>query len=170
MDSMAAVEESSVLWFVGFMRLHNRGVIPKVTPNEYMPSRPAMVDFFGPPSRRGYVFADQGLPEYAVYVRHLFSRVIQMPWPLSGVMPFHFARGLLVEAMGVEVNWAEFAFRQTHPYQSQSGIPRILPEFKSLQEPLPPLLMVMPRAHLSVFSPPSEFLILGFSFRHPPPS
>lgn len=147
---MALVEESSVAWFVEFMRLHNRGVIPTVTPTEFMPSKKALVEYFGPRCGRGYTFDDQGIPAYEIYVRQLFSRVLQQPWPMSGILPFHFARGLMVEALGMEVNWADFAFRITHPHQSHSGIPRILPEYKSLVEPLPALTLVMPRAHLSV--------------------
>ena len=153
---MEVVEEASIAWFVAFMRLHNRGVIPMVTPSEFMPTRTALADYFGYRSARGYVFDDQGLPSYEIYVRQLYSRVLQQPWPVSGVLPFHFARGLFVEALGMEVNWAVFAFRATHPHQSQSDVPRLLPEYKALESPLPALAVVMPMAHRSVFYTPSS--------------
>ena len=147
------VEVSSFNWYVAYMRLHSRGVIPTVTPAEYMPSRRALAGFFTHRIGHGYVFSDHGLPEYELYVRELYSRVLQLPWPLTSVMPSEFARGLLVEAMGVEVNWAEFAFRQAHPRPALSGAPRILPEYTALSDPLPPLAIVMPRAHLCVIPP-----------------
>ena len=152
---MTVVEPSSIEWFVAYMRLHNRGCIPTVTPSEFMPGRRALAAFWGPRSSLGFMFNDQGVPAYEVYVRSLFSRVLQLPWPMSGVLPFHFARGLMVEALGVEVNWAEFGYRSTHPHQSHSGIPRILPEFAALITPLPPLAIVMPHADIGVL--PSNF-------------
>lgn len=112
---MDEVELSSMSWFVTVMRLHNRGVTPTVTPTAYMPDRKALAEYWG--QRSGpFIFRDQGIPEYAVYVRDLFSRVYQLPWPVSGSMPFHFAQGLMVEALAVEVNWADFAFRITRPH------------------------------------------------------
>ena len=130
---------SSVPWFVTFMRLHNSGVTPTVTPNENMPNRVAMAEFWGPRSSSGFRFHDHGHPSYEAYVRSLFPRVLQKPWPASSVLPFHFARVLLVEALGVQVNWAEFAFRVTHPHQANIKVPRVLPEFMELRTPLPPV-------------------------------
>ena len=149
---MSSMEVSSVCWFVSFMRLHNRGVTPTVTPTEFMPSRPDLAEYWGQRSGRGFVFQNQDIPEYEIYVRELFSRVYQLPWPLGGVLPFHFARGLMVEALSYEVNWADFAYIVTHPHQSRTGIPRILPEYKALDAPLPVMARVMPQAHLSVRS------------------
>ncbi|KAG0618995.1 hypothetical protein M758_4G108000 [Ceratodon purpureus] len=59
----------------------------------------------------GFTFMDQGIPAYEVYVRQLFVRVHQLLWPISGVLPFYFASHLLVEALGIEVNWADYASR-----------------------------------------------------------
>lgn len=147
---MAMVEPSSLPWFVACMRLHNRGVIPSVTPSEFMPGHKALAAFWGPRSSLGYIFNDHGVPAYEIYVRQLFSRVLQLPWPMSAVLPFHFARGLLVEALGVEVNWATFGYNSTHPHQSNSSIPRILPEFRALVSPLPALAIVMPAVDIAV--------------------
>ena len=149
---MSSVEPSSLEWFITFMRLHSRGVTPTVTPTAYMPSQSMLADYWGESSGHGYSFRDQGIPGYGVYVRDLFSRVLQLPWPVSGSMPKHFAGGLMVEALGVEVNWADFAFRATHPHQSFTGIPRILEQYKSLEAPLPALPIVMPLLHPSVSS------------------
>ncbi|KAG0605737.1 hypothetical protein M758_9G084200 [Ceratodon purpureus] len=145
---MAMVEPSSIPWFIAFMRLHCRGLIPTVTPSEFMPGHKELAEFWGPRSPLGFTFSDHGLPGYEIYVRQLFSRVLQLPWPSTGVLPFNFARGLLVEALGVEVNWAEFGYRATHPHQSHSGIPRVLPEYRGLVRPLRALALVMPRAHI----------------------
>lgn len=147
---MAMVEPSSIPWFIAFMRLHCRGLIPTVTPSEFMPGHKELAEFWGPRSPLGFTFSDHGLPGYEIYVRQLFSRVLQLPWPSTGVLPFNFARGLLVEALGVEVNWAEFGYRATHPHQSHSGIPRVLPEYRGLVRPLRALALVMPRAHIPV--------------------
>ncbi|KAG0593968.1 hypothetical protein M758_UG036200 [Ceratodon purpureus] len=50
----------------------------------------------------------------------------------------------MAEAADLEVNWAEFAYKQTHPHQSHSAEPRILPAFEDLDAPLPPLTKVVP--------------------------
>ncbi|KAG0596762.1 hypothetical protein M758_UG283300 [Ceratodon purpureus] len=46
--------------------------------------------------------------------------------------------------MGVDVNWAEFAFTQTHTHERHIPVPRLLPEFEGLMEPLTPLKKVIP--------------------------
>ena len=147
---MATKQVTSIQWFVVYMRLWNRGVTPTDTPSDYMPTMEALAEFWGPRTSTGFTFKDQGIPAYEVYVRELFARVHQLPWPLNSVLPFQFARGLLVEALGIEVNWADYAFRQTHPPQWRITVPRVLPEFRSLVTPLPPLPLVMPRANITV--------------------
>ena len=109
-----------------------------------LPSREAMAEFYGPKMASGFVFIDHGNPRYEVYARELFTRVLQIPWPISSVIPFHFARGLMAEAADLDINWAEFAYKVTHPHQSHSGVPRILPAYEDLLEPLPPLTKVYP--------------------------
>ena len=128
------------------MRLNNVGVTPTVTPNELMPTRQQLAQFWGPKYNSGYTFDSHGSTEYEEYTRELFIRVLQVQWPLNSVLPYHFARGLLAEARGEDVNWAEFAFIKTHPHQSRDGIPRVLPEFENLGGPLPPLIKVIPDA------------------------
>ena len=138
------LEAASIQWFVTFMRLHDVGLVPTVTPRELMPSREAVAEFMGPKVMHGFVFDDHGSPEYARYVTELFTRVLQLNWPCSSVVPFHFARGLVAEAAGEDVNWAEFAYKMTHPHQSHTGVPRIFPEYAALLVPLPPLVKVIP--------------------------
>ncbi|KAG0578021.1 hypothetical protein KC19_5G198400 [Ceratodon purpureus] len=150
------MEAASMPWFIHFMRLNSRGLTPTVTMTEDMPSRVAVAQFLGPKHRSGYIFDDQGMPEYESYVRELFRRVLQLPWPVSNTMPFHFARGMLAEAMGVEMNWAEFAYRSTHPHQSNARFPRVLLEFEEITEPLEPLIVVMPRVNIEGYSPLSK--------------
>ena len=84
-------ETCSIPWFINFMRLHNSGVTPTVMPTEYMPLRLALAEFFDRKTATGFAFDDQGIPSYKVYVHDLFSRVLQLPWPLSGVLTFHFS-------------------------------------------------------------------------------
>lgn len=141
---MAGMDHCSIPWFTTFMALSNDGVVPTVTPTHLLPSRVALAQFWGGKQGSGYTFIDHGNPEYGLYVRELHLRVLQLPWPLSGVIPHHFARGLLAEAMGISVNWAEFAYKQTHPHQSHSVYPRVLPVFENLSEPLPVLAKVFP--------------------------
>lgn len=80
----------------------------------------------------------------------LYTRVLQVEWPVNGVISFHFARGLLAEAMGDEVSWAEFGYKATHPHQARSHGPRLLPKFETLDRPLQPLLKVVPRTRFEV--------------------
>ncbi|KAG0593682.1 hypothetical protein M758_UG010100 [Ceratodon purpureus] len=60
------------------------------------------------------------------------------------MLPFLFARALMAEGIGAEISWAEYAFKFIHPHQSRSGIPRVLPEFANITEPLHPLTKVIP--------------------------
>ena len=62
----------------------------------------------------------------------------------------HFAEALVAEAMGVDVNWAEFAFTQTHTHERHIPVPRLLPEFEGLMEPLTPLKKVIPFENFTV--------------------
>ena len=153
---MAPPEAASILWFVQYMGLPNVGIIPSVTPTEYLPSREALADFFGPKVNSGYTFDNFGDLMYEAYVMELYTRVLQVEWPANGVVTFHFARGLMSEAMDVDVNWAEFGFKMTHPHQSRSKGTRVLPLFENLDRPLPPLSKIVPRTRFNqVISPPS---------------
>lgn len=147
---MAPLEAASLRWFVVFMQLPDAGLLPTVTPTEYLPSRPALAQFFGPKYGSGYVFENHGDADYEEYVKTLYSRVLQLRWPVNGVVSFHFARALLAEAMHLDVNWAEFGFKSTHPHQSRTRIPRVLPEFEDLQSPLDPLTKIVPRIPFEV--------------------
>ena len=138
------VEPASLEWFVEFMMLRDNGVVPSVTPTELLPSRRAMARFWGPKTDKGWTFHNHGDVIYKYYARCLYNSVLQNPWPISEVLPFHFARGLMAEALGIEVSWAEFGYKMCHPYQSRTGIPRILPQFETLSSPLPDLAMVLP--------------------------
>ena len=124
---MAQFEAASIGWFVEFMRLSNRGVIPSVTLSELMPTRHQLAEFWGPKDGHGYIFKNFGSEAYEHYVRILLLRVLQTPWPLSGAIPFHFAKGLIAEAIGMDVDWAEFAFKVTHLHQSHTSIPAFCP-------------------------------------------
>ena len=86
------------------MSLNNVGLVPSVTPTELLPNRAEMTEFWGTKSNGGFVFDNQGDPEYEVYVKDLHTRVLQLNWPITGVIPFHFARGLVAEAQGIEIN------------------------------------------------------------------
>ena len=150
------LELASIPWFVRYMRLQNDGLVPTVTPREFMPKREEMIEFLGPKTPSGYTFDNQDNEEYEVYVQELYTRVLQLNWPISHVIPVHFARGLVAEAKGTEINWAVFAYKMTHPHQSRSGIPRVLPQYTDIQEPLAPLVKVLPfpddQVRLSSFS------------------
>ena len=131
-------------WFTHFMGLRNEGLTPTVCPTELLPSRAEMDEFWGPRTSTGWAFDNHGNEDYEIYVRELYTRVMQLNWPVSQVMQFHFARALVAEAKGQDINWAEFAYLKTHPHQSHSGIPRILPEFVDIAVPLKPLAKVLP--------------------------
>ena len=127
--TMAPAEAGSIPWFIEFMGLLDRGVIPTVTAAELMPNRAPLAELWGLKHGNGFTFRSFGCAEYKEYVRILSLRVLQVPWPVSGAIPFHFAQGLVAEAHGMDVNWAEFAFKMTHQHQSHTGLPRILPKF-----------------------------------------
>ena len=133
------------------MGLPSEGVVPTTTPTAEMPSQLALAQFFGPKQKSGFSFENHGNPAYEMYVRELHRRVLQKQFPISWVLPFHFARGLVAEAVGMPVAWAEFAYKQIHPHQSHSGKFRILPEFENISVPLPPLIVVRPRGNFQVW-------------------
>lgn len=126
------------------MQLHDSGLIPTLTHSSLFPSRQAVAEFWGGRYNSSYAFDDHGSPAYEFYVKELYVRVLQQNWPINNMMNFHFARALCAEAMGLEINWAEYGFKATHPHQSRTGIPRLLPQFEMLPEPLPPLVKVLP--------------------------
>ena len=143
-------DPASLEWFISYMKLRHRGVVPSVTPTEYFPSRRSMARFWGPKASNGWTFNNHGDFIYEYYARSLYNRVLQQPWPISRVLPFHFARGLMAEALGVEVSWAEFGYKMCHPHQSHTGIPRVFDEFLALNGPLPDLAMVLPTFDIQV--------------------
>ena len=151
-------EQCSIPWFTTFMALLNSGVVPTVTPPDQLPSRQALLQFWGRKDRHGVTFINHKNPSYALYVRELYNRVLQLKWPLNGVIPFHFARGLMAEAVGLAVNWAEFAFKQTHLHQSHISLPRILPEYECMANPLPPLIKVLSKGNFQVYNSRIIFL------------
>ena len=155
------VDPGSLEWFIRYMQLRDKGVIPTVTPPEFLPSRRAMAAFWGPKTAHGWTFHDHNTPGYENYVRQLLMRVLQQQWPVSGILPVNFARGVMAEALGIPVSWAEFAFRCTHPHQSHTGIPRILPEYRDLMAPLPRLAIILPSFPIKVRS---YYLTLFFIF------
>ena len=135
---MAIPDLASIPWFVLFMGLHDSGLVPTASPSSCFTSRQALAVFWGQRCNSSYTFHNHGLPEYKTYVKDLFGRVLQLPWPLNGLLPFHFARALMVEALGLEISGAKFAFKATHPHQSRTGVPRVLEDFVNLVKILPP--------------------------------
>ena len=146
------VEPASLEWFIDYMRLPDSGVVPSVTPSPLLPSRRSMARFWGPKAAKGWTFHNHGCMIYEYYARSLFNRVLQIPWPILGVPPFHFARGLMAEALGVEVSWAKLAYKMCHPYQSRTGIPQIMEDFRTLTAPLPELGIVIPKFDREVWA------------------
>ena len=142
---MASTDLVSIAWFSVYMRISNEGLTPTVSPTTHFPKKRELAAFWNGRSGAGYVFHNFGDIDYEDYVHELFKRVLQLEWPISGLLPFHFARGVMAEAMARDINWCEFAYKQTHPHQSRSGIPRVLPEYKQLRVPLRRLKKVVPK-------------------------
>lgn len=158
MPTVVPRQPCSFAWFRVYMQLPGNGIVPMVTPNELMPSREIMAMYWGPKTSSGFTFHNHGSWEFEEYVRELYSRVLQQKWPQNSLLPFHFARGLVAEAMDQDVNWAEFAVKVTHPHQwRHSSAPRLLPEYAELTAPLPPLKKVIPLPNFQVRFPLSCF-------------
>ena len=157
---MPRPEAASIEWYVLYMRLHNDGLVPTVSPPEMLPSRHDVLRVWGTKTNKGVWFDSHGSNEYQRYVRRLYKRVLQLEWPDTDVIPLHFARGLLAEAIGEDVNWAEFAFKMTHHHLMRNAIPRVLPEYMDIKSPLKPFPKVLP---VSAF----EVLVPGLCYCHP---
>lgn len=144
-SAMDSADLASIPWFVELMLLHNRGLIPSVSPTNLLPSQRALAEFFGPKYNSDVIFDNHDDAQYENYIRQLYSCVLQLHWPVNSVIPFRFVRDVLAEANGLKVNWAEFAYKPTHPHQSHSQTPRVLIEYENLEYPLAPLVKITPR-------------------------
>ncbi|KAG0594816.1 hypothetical protein M758_UG112400 [Ceratodon purpureus] len=134
----------SIPWFRIYMRLPAKVVIPSLLREDHTPTLDAVALFFGPMSSEGFTFDAHENQAYEDYVRDLFTRTMQLKWPLDSVLPLQFARALVAEACEMEINWAEFAFMQTHPEHNPPGMPTVLPCLMELSEPLPSLRKIIP--------------------------
>ena len=90
---------------------------------------------------------------YNLYVTESFERVHQRTL-LSRVLPYHFARGVAVEASGGAVNWVAFAITRCFPRHKRSPfIPAT--RFANVNAPLPwTYKKVLPEAATDRAGPP----------------
>ena len=83
----------------------------------------------------GYAFREIDGEEYHLYVEELFCRVHQRAM-VSRILPLHFARGLLEESRGGNVNWASFAMIRCFPAHKRTAF-EPWPEYAEVRDPLP---------------------------------
>ena len=131
-------------WFRVCMLLTGHGFIPGDPRTRNVCGRAEVIDRWGPAVEyvegvggpcRGYDFRDEDGEEYHLYVLELFQRVHQRKLQRR-VLPFHFARGLAMEASGGSVNWVAFAMNRCFPRHKRSPfLP--LTEYASVNTPLP---------------------------------
>ena len=132
---MARSEEEWYTWFKDCMLLHSSGFIPS-DPVAKLTCPPSdVVAHWGEKEGRGYAFRDTDGEEYFLYVSELFKRVHQQKM-VDGILPLHFARGLLEESRGGEVNWCKFAMIRCFPRWRRRPF-EPLAEFADVNAPIP---------------------------------
>ena len=94
-----------------------------------------VVAHWGQKQGKGYVFRESDGEEYFLYVNELFTRVHQREM-VDRTLPLHFARGLLEESRGSQVNWAKFAMLRC--FAGHKRTPFVpFPDFAEVNYPLP---------------------------------
>lgn len=131
-------------WFGVSMLLNGHGFIPGNPRTRGICGRKEVLDRWGPAVEltegigapcRGYEFREEDGEPYHLYVIELFQRVHQRKL-LRRVLPYHFARGLAVEASGGAVNWVAFAMSRCFPRHKKSAfVP--LSEYAAYDVPVP---------------------------------
>ena len=117
------------------MLLPATGFIPSdLTFRNVAPSR-EVVARWGEKCGPGYEFRDSDGEEYHLYVEELYARVHQCPMEYR-ILPLHFARGLLEESKGSDVNWAAFAMIRCFSHLKRAPF-QPHPEFEDVTAPLP---------------------------------
>ena len=124
--------------------LSNRGFIPGDPLTRNFCGRAEVIDRWGPAVElvegagapcKGYEFREEDGERYHLYVTELFQRVHQRKL-VRKVLPFHFERGLAVEASGGSVNWVAFAMSRCFPRHKKSPFAP-LSEYAAMDVPVP---------------------------------
>ena len=131
-------------WFKVCMMLNDHGFIPGDPRMRSICGRAEVIQRWGLAVEfvegvgapcRGYEFRDEDGERYHMYVIELFERVHQRKL-LRRVLPFHFARGLAVEASGGAVDWVTFAMTRCFAAHKKSQFVA-LDEYTEVEAPLP---------------------------------
>ena len=143
-NKMERTQEQWRNWFRCCMMLSGRGFIPGNPKTRTICGRSEMEAYWGPAVEftegigapcRGYEFRDEDGERYHLYVTELFERVHQRKLQRR-ILPYHFARGLAVEASGRPVNWTAFAMSRCFPRHKKSPFAP-LPEYAGVSAPVP---------------------------------
>ena len=126
------------------MLLNGHGFIPGNPRTREICGRREVIDRRGPAVEftegigapcRGYEFREEDGERYHLYVIELFERVHQRKL-VRRLLPYHFARGLAVEAAGGAMNWIAFAMTRCFPKHKRSPfVP--LTEFSATEVAVP---------------------------------
>ena len=132
---MARSKQQWHAWFKRCMLLPDAGFVPS-DPAAKLTSPPSdVVAHWGAKESAGYVFRESDGEEYFLYVNELFTRVHQRDM-VNRTLPLHFARGLLEESRGGQVNWAKFAMLRCFAGHKRTPFTPF-PDFAEVNAPLP---------------------------------
>lgn len=107
--------EGSLWWFATVVGLNAVGFIPGTDLGEETLSRAEYESFWGVKNyNNGTRYKRVVSPRMVRRIRGLYQMVFQRPIGITDALPYHFARGLLAERKGVQVNWAAYARKMTH--------------------------------------------------------
>ena len=132
---VAVTEDDWAIWFEKCMLLPASGFIPSHPAYRNVSPPCEVVERWGEKTGSGYTFRDSDGEAYHRYVEELYARVHQRPM-VERILPLHFARGLLEELQGSDVNWTAFAVRRCFSHHKRTAfVP--LPEYANVTTPLP---------------------------------
>lgn len=128
--------ECSKVWYRDMLCLSSAGFLPSKGSCHLYPKSECR-ERLGAPNRVGaYPWRHRRGEEYADYVKELYERVHQKKLHPSAMLPWHFARGLLAEEDGVQVDWAQYAEGNRRGANRNARM-KPLKKYRNLRRPMP---------------------------------
>ena len=133
---MPVTVEEWAMWFEKCMLLPACGFIPSHPAYRNVSPPCDVVQRWGEKTGvHGYPFRESDGEDYHLYVEELYNRVHQRPMP-ERLLPLHFARGLLEESRGSQVNWVAFAVKRCFAHHKRTQF-QPLPQYANVKAALP---------------------------------
>ena len=128
--------ECTKQWYRDTLCLSSDGFLPSKGERHLYPKSECRERLGSPNSVGAYPWRHRGGVEYVQYVKELYERVHQKKLYPSDMLPWHFARGLLAQEDGMQVDWAEYAARNRRGAK-RNAMMKPLKKYSNLRRPVP---------------------------------